>query len=347
MAFDSQRKIIEKAEFLSPDILPEKITDRAAQTTRLCQCLRSMEKSLWPESAWLYGPPGTGKTAAARKVAAQFANSSNRVSLYVNCWERPTLYSAAQALCEQLKVLDAETRNANVKLSRLKQVLKNKSAVIILDEIDRCTDKERDSIIYQLLELGKTTLFCISRGCCTFLRLEERVQSKLTPAHIYFPKYSVPELKAVLAEKALQALGPGTYTEAVLGKIASLADGDARVALHTLLKAAVAAEQEHAPRIAVRHIPCDASAWRKAEQISKRKLLTRHQRIIYNLINKHGQVYSSELRREYLSQCYNISVKPVSRRTFSRYIEKLAEKNFVTVETEAIGAAGRLIKKAA
>jgi len=347
MAFDSQRKIIEKAEFLSPDILPDKITDRAAQTADLCQCLRSMEKSLWPVSAWLYGPPGTGKTAAARKIAAQFTTSSNRVSLYINCWERPTLYSAAQALCEQLKVLDAEAWDTNIKLSRLKQVLKNRSAVIILDEIDRCTDKERDSIIYQLLGLGKTNLFCISRGSCTFLRLEERVQSKLTPAHIYFPKYSVSELKAILAERAWQALGAGSWTEAVLGKIAALADGDARVALHTLLKAAVAAEQENASKIAVRHVPHDASAWRKAEQISKIKRLTRDQRIIYKLINKCGQVYSAKLRRDYILQCHNISVKPVSRRTFSRYIEKLAEKNFITVETEAIGAAGRLIKKAA
>jgi len=347
MAFDSQRQIIEKAEFLSPDILPDKITDRTAQTTMLCQCLRSMEKYLWPASAWLYGPPGTGKTTAARKVAAQFTNLSNRVSLYVNCWERPTLYSVVQALCEQLKVLDAETRNANVKLSRLKQVLKNKSAVIILDEIDRCTDKERDSIIYQSLGLGKTALFCISRGSCTFLRLEERVQSKLTPAHVHFPKYSVSELKAIIAERAWQALGTGSWTEAVLGKIAALADGDARAALHILLKAAVAAEQEHAPRIAVRHISYDASAWRKAEQVSKRKLLTRHQRIIYNLINKYGQVYSAKLRRDYILQCHNISVKPASRRTFSRYIEKLAEKNLITVEAETIGAAGRLIKKAA
>ncbi len=146
MKFNSNSQIIERAEFLSPDILPEKITGRTEQQDKLRQCLKPMKKSCRPISAWLYGPAGTGKTTIARKVAHQVCSSQYRLSLYVNCWERPTLYSVVQALCEQLRILGAEVQDTNVKLTRLRQVLKEKTVLIILDEIDRPMPKERESM---------------------------------------------------------------------------------------------------------------------------------------------------------------------------------------------------------
>jgi len=344
MTFNSPPSIIERAEYLSPDIIPEKITGRIEQIEKLRQCLRPMEKSCRPTSAWLYGPPGAGKTTAARKTAEQFSGTSNRVCLYVNCWERPTLYSTVQALCEELNIFGADAKDANIKLARLKQVLKDRPMLIILDNIDRCVPKERDLIIYQLLGLPKTGLFCISRGCGSFLELEDRVRSKLTPAHVHFPKYSASEIKTILVERARDGLMPEACSENILRKIALRADGDARAALYILIKAAVAAEQNYAPKIAERHIPSDVSAWQKAEQVSKIELLTKHQQIIYKLVNKYSPVYSADLRQLYLSQCCKTSIKPKSGRTFSRYIETLAEKNLIAIKPPTAGGLGKLIK---
>ena len=108
MELNPRSNIIERAEFLSPETIPEKITGRAGQVKKLQCCLRPMEKGSAPVSAWLYGPPGTGKTVIACKIAEQACSSPYRVSLYVSCWQRPTLYSVVQALCEQLKILGAE-----------------------------------------------------------------------------------------------------------------------------------------------------------------------------------------------------------------------------------------------
>jgi len=121
MDLDSNSRIISRADLFMPETIPYRITGRDRQMHRLRECLRPMEKGAAPFSAWLYGPAGSGKTAIARKVAGEFCQSDHRVSLYVNCWERPTLYSIVQALCEQLKVLGAEVQDTNIKLSRLSQ----------------------------------------------------------------------------------------------------------------------------------------------------------------------------------------------------------------------------------
>lgn len=344
MEFNSQSQIIERAEFLSPDIIPEKITDRTRQVEKLQHCLKPMEKGCAPTSAWLHGPPGTGKTTITRKVAEDVCSSHSKISLYVNCWERPTLYSVVQALCEQLKILGADAQDTNVKFARLRQVLKNKAVLVILDEVDRPMPKERESIIYQLLQLPKTGLFCISSDAAAFFRLETRVRSKLMPAQLYLQKYSVSEIKAILADRALAALATATYTDSILQKIASLAAGDARAALNILLKAAIAAENDGASQISTKHIPPDILVWQRLEKTSRIETLPQHQRLIYTLVKKNGQIYSTKLRRLYLINCHNESIKPVAQRTFSKYLRLLTHGKLINIEPQAIGDPSRLVK---
>lgn len=344
LEFDSQSQIIERAEFLSPDIVPEKVMGRAKQVEKLRQCLKPMAKGCPPISAWLHGPPGTGKTTIARKVAEEACSSQYRISLYVNCWERPTLYSVVQALYEQLNIVGAETQDTSAKLARLRWALENKTVVIILDELDRSMPKERESIIYQLLQLPKTGLFCISSDSAAFFELDTRVRSKLTPAHIRLPKYSASEIKVILAERALGAFMPEVCTETVLQKVASLAAGDARAALHILLKAAIAAEDGRAGRITAKHIPTDISIWQQVEKISRIETLPQHQQLICKLVQKHSQISSTRLRRLYLIKCHNESIEPVAQRTFSKHLGLLAQGNFISIEPRVIGGPGRLVK---
>jgi len=219
MYFDRNARIIGNAGLLTTETIPDKITGRDEQLEKLKQSLAPMEKNSPPVSAWLYGPPGSGKTMIARKVADQLCNSQNRISLYVNCWERPTLYSVAQALCEQLKVLGADAHNPHIKLDRLRRQLKDKTVLIILDEIDRPMPKQRGTIIYQLLQLPRTGLFCITTDSKAFISLDDRVKSKLSPVHVQFPGYPVDQIKAILEDRVGMALSPGRYSQPVLEKI--------------------------------------------------------------------------------------------------------------------------------
>lgn len=327
-----------------PETIPPRIIGRTANVRKLKECLWPMEMSAAPISAWLHGPAGTGKTVVARKVADGFCQSAHRISLYVNCWERPTLYSVVQALCKQLKVLGADAQDTNVKLSRLGQALRNTTTLIILDEFDRPMPKERDSIVYRLLQLSKVGLFCISNTDSAFLGLEKRIQSRLSPARMHFSRYPTGEIEAILTDRARNALVAGTFSSKALQKIAALAQGDARAALHILLQTAIIAEQNHAQRITSRHIPSDWSAWAQSEQKHRLKSLPEHQRLICELVKKHKQVSSTSLRNLYETVCGKLSIEPVAQRTFLKYVALLARNDFLTVEHKGSGGPGRLLR---
>jgi orc1/cdc6 family replication initiation protein len=344
MDFNSDSRIISRADLLMPETIPYKITGRSKQMDRLRECMRPMGKGAAPFSAWLYGPAGSGKTAVARKVAGEFCQSAHRVFLYVNCWERPTLYSVVQALCEQLKVLGADAQDTNVKLSKLSRVLRNTMTLIILDEFDRPMPKERDSIVYRLLQLPRAGLFCISNTDSAFLTLETRNQSRLSPVLVHFPRYSAGKVEAILADRALDALTPDVFSTNTLQAIAPLAQGDARLALRLLFQAALAAENDHAERIGSKHIPSDRSTWARSEQKRRIESLPEHQRLVYELVRKHKQISSTSLRSLYETVCSKLPIEPVAQRTFSKYIALLARNNFLAVEHKGAGGPGRLLR---
>jgi Cdc6-like AAA superfamily ATPase len=303
-----------------------------------------MGKGAAPFSAWLYGPAGSGKTVVARKVAGEFCQSAHRVFLYVNCWERPRMYSVVQALCEQMKVLGADAQDTNVKLSRLSQLLQNTTTLIILDEFDRPMPKERDSIVYRLLQLPKAGLFCISNTDSAFLSLEERNQSRLSPVRVHFSRYSTAEIEAILTDRARDTLMPGVFYTNTLLEIAQLAQGDARTALRLLFQAALAAENNHAERIVSKHITSDRSTWARSEQNRRIESLPEHQRLVYELVKKHRQISSTSLRSVYETICGKLSIEPVAQRTFSKYVALLAHNNFLAVEQKGAGGPGRLLR---
>jgi cell division control protein 6 len=336
--------IISRADLLMPETIPHKITGRNRQVAKLRACLMPMEKGAAPFSAWLYGPAGSGKTAVARKVADEFCQSGHGFCLYVNCWERPTLYSVVQALCARLKVLGAEVQDANIKLSRLSQALGNKATLIILDEFDRPMPKEQDSIIYRLLQLPKTGLFCISNTDSAFLSLEARVRSRLSPALLRFSGYPASEIEAILADRACEALAEGTVSAEVLHQIATLSRGDARAALRILLQTAVKAEESGTRRIAAQHIPSHWSSWARAEQSRRIESLSEHQRLIYKLVRRNKQISSTNLRSLYETACGKLAIEPIAQRTFSKYVALLARNNFIAVKRRDPDGQGRLLR---
>lgn len=344
MDLDSDSRIISRADLFMPETTPYRITGRSRQMDRLRECLRPMEKGAGPFSAWLYGPAGSGKTVVARKVAGEFCQSLHRVSLYVNCWERPTLYSVVQAFCEQLKVLGAEAQDTSVKLSRLSQAIGNRATLIILDEFDRPMHKERDSIVYRLLQLPKAGLFCISNTDSAFLGLETRNQSRLSPVLVHFSRYSPGEIEAILTDRARDTLTPGVFSTNTLHALAPLARGDARVALRLLLQAALVAENDHAERIGLKHIPAARSTWARTEQNRRIASLSEHQRLVYELVKKNKQISSTDLRSLYETACGKVAIEPVAQRTFSKYVAQLARNNLLSVAHKGAGGQGRLLR---
>ena len=342
--FIAEEKIIVNEKYLSPEILSGFPQGRERQIEQLQVCLKPILRGQVPLNAWLYGPPGSGKTQITRYLVEKYcANTNSLAGVYVNCWHRRSMHSVLQEINGQLKILETEVQDTHLKFTRLRQALQDKTTIIILDEIDRPIPSERNAIIYQILQLPRTGLICISGNHTAYSELDNRVKSRLFPLPIYMPRYTVAKTKAILAERAQNALLPESYTETIILKISSLAGGDMRKAISLLRQAALAAETAGDRQITDRHISTNISLWQNLEKDAKVKALSQHQRLLLKIVRKYKKISSSELCRRYLLRCKKQSIEPVARRTYSRYLQFLARGDFIHIDSSKTGGPGRLI----
>ena len=163
---------------------PEVLTARESHITQLMTFIKSFLAGSSPLHVLLFGKAGTGKTAIARNMLAEIGEQLQAKTAYVNCWESPTFYSVADSLVKQLGVLFAERSETTHKLERIKKVLRKSRLVLVLDELDKAVPKERDNMLYQLLQMGNIALICVAGSRKFLMDLDQRVLSKFTPAHI-------------------------------------------------------------------------------------------------------------------------------------------------------------------
>jgi len=339
------KRIIWKADVMSPEYLPVKVVGREQQRQRLETCLSPIKSGGKPLNAWLCGPAGTGKTALARCVANEVCGgSSDRFVFYMNCWERRSRYSAVQSIAEAMKVLGAEAQNTHVKLERIKRIVKNRAVVVILDNIDRMAPREREDIIYTLLGFANAALICISNRKDPLISLEERTKSRLSPVVVEFAPYTKRELKKILFSRVRDGLLPNTWTDQVLSRLAESAGGDSRVALEALRAAAVAVESSGRCRIALRDCPGSLREQCQIQYENAAQRLPYHERLIYDIAVRDAPMYTTELLRVYRNECRKSEVKPVARRTFSKYVTFLKNRELIALDDRCTGGKGRLLR---
>ena len=138
MVLELEGHLIEDGNLLSPETVAGEPIGRRAESERLRTCLAPMLRGQPPLNDWFCGPPGSGKTLLARwAVEGTCSSAASRVGVYVNCWEHRSLYSVLQAIIDELKILGAEAQDTNVKIDRIRQALRGRPFIVILDEIDR------------------------------------------------------------------------------------------------------------------------------------------------------------------------------------------------------------------
>jgi Cdc6-like AAA superfamily ATPase len=262
----------------------------------------------------------------------------------VNCWEHRSLYSVLQAIIDDLKILGAEAQDTNIKMDRIRQALRGRPFIVILDETDRPMPAQREEIIYGLLSLPKGALACIANGTQALATTDERVRSRLSPVVIRLPPYSTKELESILVDRARQALAPNAWTPAVLRHIAVAANGDARVAIQILRQAAAAAEMSGNTRLSTRLVGQCLRSWYLVEQESRLAGLSEHERILFDQAKRQGPLRASELARRYTACCQSRNIQPVARRTFTKYLSRLSAAGLLDTSGHPPGPGGRIVR---
>ena len=336
MAWESELAVLADPDVLSERHVPSDIYGREEHIGELRTALRPAMLRRKPMHCWIHGNPGTGKTASARWLLRQLSKEAGVKGLYVNCWEYPTYFSALDRIVRELRVLGAERLTVSFKLERLQRYLDQDPLVLVLDEIDQPSPKERHSILYNLSQIRNVGLICVCNSEHAYFALEERIKSRLNAMRIRLPEYSVEDLVTILNRRALEALTENSWSERHLLKIARLAQGDARVAIQSLRNAAILAERDQASSICSRHVD---AGWNSSKDIKMTYLLrklTDHHRLLYELVAKRPGILSGDLWRLYLRTCRQKALTPIAVRTFSDYCNKLAELGLIRAKRAAI-----------
>jgi len=338
------RKIIRNADILDDSYVVDNVHARDFQIEELTSCLRPSLNGKKPIHAWLFGRPGTGKTLVARLVLRRLSKEGTLGGIYVNCWEQNSYYSVLDKLVRELRILGAEKLNTSFKLERFRLFVGSRPFVIILDEIDQARRMERDSILYNLCGIGNIGLICISNSAETFLSLDERIKSRLSARHIEFVCYSPGRLTDILRQRAEFGLAPGSWDDAVIGKIVQFAAGDARIAIRALRNAALNAEADGSSSIGMEHVlagQTSASDFRKETLLAK---LSSHHRLLYELVRQRSEINSGELWEAYLERCRAENKPAIALRTFSEYMNRLIELELVRWDRALVRGKVRVFK---
>lgn len=204
-----------------------------AESEYLIKELVRFEMSGIPTHLAVIGAKGSGKTLTLKYLQGLLNDQGRLNVVYANCREHNTSFKIFAHL------LSVQARGASLSelFDRFCQQYPCKT-VILLDEIDLISAKDRSREILYLLSRSKNPYMVIMlSNNCRFLRdLDQSTKSTLQPVSIYFRNYDAAQLSQILIQRAKHGLH--RWNDSELSQIAALTtkktNSDARVAIKTL-----------------------------------------------------------------------------------------------------------------
>jgi Cdc6-like AAA superfamily ATPase len=324
--------IVAAPDIFSPEHLPPNLKGRDGQLLELARCVAPSAHGFRPLHAWVHGKTGTGKSTVVKTVVARHAAEHGARYVYVNCFMNRTAYGVLDRILDDLRVLRAETPQTGYKAKRLGEALAGRPLVVVLDEVDRMEPAEREGILHLLAEVPGVGLICVSEDRGAFAALPERIVNRLSPVFVEMQPYGTEGMLDILVERAGAGLVAGSWSQAVLEKIAGMCGGDARLAIQTLRASAHLADSEACGYIEERHV---LDGYARSQEIRREYRLRRlsvHHRLIYDVVRELGKANCREVAAEYRRRCAAQNLQPMAKRSFYRYCETLRQMRLIRGE---------------
>ncbi len=239
---------------LDIDFIPPILEGRENEQHYIATCVQPLFQKRNGKNLLVTGAPGIGKTVATKHVLSELHKKTDDIyTIYINCWKKDTPHKIALEICDQIDFKFIQNRDTNELFKEIARILNKKSAVVVLDEVDKITDEQ---IFYYLLEeINRRTLILITNNEQWLSTLDARVRSRLTPDILIFKPYTFTETKMILQKRVEFAFAPGVLDQKAFDKIVerSFEAKDIRAGLYLLKEAGEIAEQNAQRKISMNH----------------------------------------------------------------------------------------------
>lgn len=353
-------RIFKNREILLPDYVPDELPHRDKQIMKLGSIVAPALAGFRPSNVFIYGLTGTGKTAVTKYVLRKLhEKASGRVLyVYINCRQHDTNYRVLTELTRALgrSVPFTGLSTAEV-LRRFIDALEKtrRVMIVVLDEIDYLVKKSGDSVLYHLTRLNsdlnysKLSVIGITNDLKFTEYLDPRVKSSLGEEELVFPPYTSSELEDILRMRAKEAFYPGVLEDSVIPLCAAIAakqNGDCRLALDLLLKAAEIAEREGRNKVLEDDVRRAQKEIEKNLAVDVIRSMPLHVKLVLfaiYLMEKEGvrNITTGELYNKYKTVAKQIGIDPVTQRRVSDIINELDMLGVVNAKVVSLGRYGR------
>ena len=123
------------------DYIPKLLPYRENQQKYMATCIKPLFTEVNGKNLLIVGTQGIGKTAACKHVLRELEQETDDIYvLYINCWKKNSAYKMIVDICEQIGYKWVQNKRTDELLNEVIKILNKKSAVIVLDEIDKLDD---------------------------------------------------------------------------------------------------------------------------------------------------------------------------------------------------------------
>ncbi|QQG39046.1 MAG: AAA family ATPase [Candidatus Woesearchaeota archaeon] len=327
--------------FLNPialdyDYIPKLVPYRENQQHYMAQCIKPLLQERNGKNLLITGTPGIGKTVAVKWVLKDLEeNTDNIECIYVNCWKKDTPYKIAVDICEQLGYPWTQTKRTEDLLKEVIKSLNKKTAVIVLDEIDKLQEL---SIVYTLTEdVYKKSIFLITNDKEWLSKIDQRLKSRLMPETMEFKPYNREETEGILKQRISYAFPKGVISNDTLKIISdkTYEISDIRTGLFLLKESANIAENKGKKKVDLEEAQ---EAILRLSKGYNSKDVEGDSKEILELIKRLSGKSTQEIYDIY-KQSSNISY-----RSFQRKIKELADLNQIQIEEINKGGKYHIVK---